>query len=261
MTTEEIIIQIFCQVDDQLKGIKKVPQAKLYPSEVVTIGILFALKGGHFRAFYRWLKRDFDALFGSLPDRTTLGRNLTRHQALCDELLETPSILNVVDSYPIELLFPIRAGRTKHQIGKKGRDKGRWSIGMKLCWVLNTYGQVVGWSNNTMNRFDTTFHDLIRSFDQEAVILADLGFRAKKDTPTNLKVCCKGTWNERMAVETTFSLLTVVCNAKKMFHRRLPQLEARFAYTAAMFNTLLTLSRAFDPQPDPFKVSIAQFSL
>lgn len=33
----------------------------------VTIGILFALKGGHFCAFYRWLKRDFAALFAGLP--------------------------------------------------------------------------------------------------------------------------------------------------------------------------------------------------
>ena len=61
MTTEDIIIHIFCRVDDQMGDVEKVPQADLYPSEVVTIGILFALKGGHFRAFCRWLKRDYDA--------------------------------------------------------------------------------------------------------------------------------------------------------------------------------------------------------
>jgi hypothetical protein len=61
MTTEEMIIRIFCAVDDQLGQGKKVPQAKLYPSEIITPGILFALKGGHFRAFYQWLKRDYDA--------------------------------------------------------------------------------------------------------------------------------------------------------------------------------------------------------
>ena len=58
MTTELIIIAIFCLVDDHLPMIPKHPQAKLYPSELVTIGILCALKGSHFRAFYRWLKRD-----------------------------------------------------------------------------------------------------------------------------------------------------------------------------------------------------------
>lgn len=51
MTTELIIILIFCYVDDQMRDIRKHPQAKLYPSELVTIGILFALKGSHFSAF------------------------------------------------------------------------------------------------------------------------------------------------------------------------------------------------------------------
>ena len=43
----------FCAVDDGLGKLPKERNARLYPSEVVTIGILFALKGGHFRAFYR----------------------------------------------------------------------------------------------------------------------------------------------------------------------------------------------------------------
>ena len=54
MTTEDIIVHIFCHVDNALLKIAKHGNAKLYPSEVVTIGILFALKGGHFHAFYRW---------------------------------------------------------------------------------------------------------------------------------------------------------------------------------------------------------------
>lgn len=67
MTTEDIIVRIFCQVDEQLPPLSRHPQAKLYPSELVTIGVLYALKGGHFRAFYRWLKRDYDGLFAGLP--------------------------------------------------------------------------------------------------------------------------------------------------------------------------------------------------
>src|SRR5437773_30446 len=72
MTTEEIIILIFCAVDNGLGKLAKERNAKLYPSEGVTIGILFALKGGRFRAFYRWLKRDYDGLFAGLPERTAL---------------------------------------------------------------------------------------------------------------------------------------------------------------------------------------------
>ena len=96
MTTEDIIYHIFCEVDDQMKGhseVVKHPQAKLYPSEVVTIGVLFALKGGHFRAFYRWLKRDYDALFAGLPERTALQRQLRQHQYRADQLLAEPSLL------------------------------------------------------------------------------------------------------------------------------------------------------------------------
>src|SRR6266496_5673236 len=76
MTTEDIILQIFYLVATSLPAIPRHSQAKLYPSELVTIGILFALKGGYFRAFYRWLKRDDGTWFGggwrSSEYRTTL---------------------------------------------------------------------------------------------------------------------------------------------------------------------------------------------
>ena len=82
MTTGDIILHIFCKVDDDLPDIGKHPQSILYPSELVTIGILFALKGGSFRAFYRWLKRDYGDWFGKgkLPERTRLQRLLKTHQ-------------------------------------------------------------------------------------------------------------------------------------------------------------------------------------
>jgi hypothetical protein len=69
VSTEDIILHIFYHVDNAMLEVEKPPLSKLYPSEVVTIGRLFALKGGHFRAFYRWLTRDYDALFGGLPER------------------------------------------------------------------------------------------------------------------------------------------------------------------------------------------------
>src|SRR3990172_4329964 len=113
MTTDDIILHIFYLVATSLPAIPRHSQAKLYPSELVTIGILFALKGGHFRAFYRWLKRDYDALFGGLPERTRLLRLLKTHQAWCDWVLAGPTFFTVVDSFPIELLFPIREGRSE----------------------------------------------------------------------------------------------------------------------------------------------------
>jgi hypothetical protein len=189
VTTEDIIIPIFCKVDDGMPRIAKHSQAILYPSELVTIGLLFALKGGYFRAFYHWLKRDYETLFAGLPERSGLQRALKGHQDWISSLLAEPSLFTVIDSYPMELLFPIRAGRSPQQIGKKGRDKGRWSIGVKLCWVLNEYGQVV-WDG--MNVHDQRFHSLVEALSHESIVFADYGFRCAEGIPANLKLCAKG---------------------------------------------------------------------
>lgn len=45
MSTEDFIIELFCRVDDQLKDERKHSQAKLSKSEIVTLALLFALKG------------------------------------------------------------------------------------------------------------------------------------------------------------------------------------------------------------------------
>jgi len=45
MTTEELITALFYEVDEQLRTIPKHPEAHLWPSEVVTPGLLHALKG------------------------------------------------------------------------------------------------------------------------------------------------------------------------------------------------------------------------
>lgn len=261
MTTEEIIIWILCLVEERMPPIKKHPQSKLYPSELITIGILFTLKGGHFRAFYRWLKRDYEALFNGLPDRTRLMRLLKTHHRWYVWFLEDPTFFTVVDSFPIELIFPIREGRSPQQVGKKNKDKGRWSVGIKLFWIINDLGRVVAWKWLPMNVHDQDFNDEIEELNGQTISLSDLGFRCVEGIPDNLKLCEKGTWNERMCVETSFSLLTVVCHMKKLFHRLSTYIEARLAYTTAMSNVLLALFHQLHPEAPPYKLSIAEFSL
>ena len=58
MTTADFISELFYRVDEAMKNIPKHPLASLWPSETVTLGILFALKGVGNRAFSRWLRRD-----------------------------------------------------------------------------------------------------------------------------------------------------------------------------------------------------------
>ena len=70
MTGIDFITQLFSKVDDKLTRQHenhKHAQAKLYPSEVVTIALLFALKGVGNRAFYRWIDANYKALFPHLP--------------------------------------------------------------------------------------------------------------------------------------------------------------------------------------------------
>lgn len=59
MTTEDFITDLFCRIDDAMNDHPKHPQAKLFPSEIVTLWMLFALKGVGNRQFFRWLKRDY----------------------------------------------------------------------------------------------------------------------------------------------------------------------------------------------------------
>ena len=63
MTTLDFITALFYEVDEQMRAMPKHPDTRLWPSAVVTLGLLHALKGVGNRALYRWLTRDYRALF------------------------------------------------------------------------------------------------------------------------------------------------------------------------------------------------------
>lgn len=111
-----------------------------------------------------------------------------------------------------------------------------------------------------MNCPDQDFLPLVTLLAEDGRVLSDPGFCCKTGIPINLKVCPKGTGNDRMMIETVFSLLTVVCPGKKIFHRTAAHLEVRLAYTAALFNVVLHLFWQSHPD-DAFKLSIVEFSL
>src|SRR5512143_815457 len=132
MTTIDFITELFCRIDDEMRPVPKHPQAHLWPSEVVALGVLHALKGVGNRAFYRWLTRDYHALFPRLPERTRLFRSLATHRWWPLRFLARPTLLSVIDSYGIELIHPIREGRSPRQVGRKGISNHRWIVGYKL---------------------------------------------------------------------------------------------------------------------------------
>jgi len=261
VTTEDFIIELFCCVDDVLLDIPKHMQAELYPSEVGTRAILFAIKGVGNRACYRWLERDFTSLFPRLPERSRLFRLFVTHREWAARFLAAPTVLGVIDYYGIELIHPIREGRTPRQISKKGLSNHRWIVGGKLCLLLNKLGLVVGWECATANVHDTQFHSLVKQFEEQMMVLADEGFHAKTGDLANLKICERGTWNVRMVVETVLSMLTLVSHFKRVMHRVWRYFELRLGWTMAAFN-LLAQWHVLEPEEHGVVLlSIAEFSL
>ncbi len=165
MTTWDFIIALFYHVDEQMHAMPKHPEAHLWPSEVGALGLLHALKGVGNRAFYRWLTRDYRALFPHVPERTRLFRLFTTHQDWTQAFLAVPTVLGVIDTYGIELIHPMREGRSPQQIGRKVLSNHRWIVGCKLCLLLNQWGLVVGWACATAHVADNTFQWLIQQFD------------------------------------------------------------------------------------------------
>jgi hypothetical protein len=93
------------------------------------------------------------------------------------------------------------------------------------------------------------FHPLIEVFKERMIVLGVTSFHAKAGDPVNLKLCRRGTWNERMVIETVFSMLTVISHLKKVMHR------------VAAFN-LLVQWHSLTPDENRFvPLSMIEFSL
>jgi hypothetical protein len=130
-----------------------------------------------------------------------------------------------------------------------------------LCLLLNKWGFVVGWDCDTANVSDITFHPLIAEMEGRMVVFSDLGFHAKDGDPSNLKLCQKGHWNDRMVIETVLSMLTVVCQFKHMRHRIWPAVKAHLAFGMGLFNLLTQWDGTAVDERGFFQLSIAEFSL
>lgn len=91
--------------------------------------------------------------------------------------------------------------------------------------------------------------------------LADTGFHAAEGDPPNLKICRRRYWNNRMLVETIYSMLTVVHRTKKMRHQMAAYFQSHLAMAVVAFNLLI----AWDGLPHDgngfVPLSIAEFNL
>ncbi|WP_298981318.1 hypothetical protein [Caldilinea sp.] len=98
----------------------------MHPSEIVTLAILFALKGVGDRAFSRWLVRDWRPLFPKLPERTRLFRLFKTH----------PLIRSLAE----EMFILVDHGffsQTKNPANMKVCKRGSWNVRMMAETVLS----------------------------------------------------------------------------------------------------------------------------
>ena len=101
----------------------------------------------------------------------------------------------------------------------------------------------------------------MQQVDGRMIVLSDTGFHAAEGDRSNLKLCQRGAWEERMLVETVLSMLTLVRHLKKAMHRVWAYFQARLAFTMAAFNVLVQW-HGFQPHASGFvPLSIAEFSL
>ena len=219
MTPVDFITALFYESDEQLRAIPKHPEAHLWPSEVGTWGLLHALKGGGNRAFYRWLTRDYRALFPRLPERTRLLRLFRPPQDWTQAFLAAPTVLGVLAPYGIEWSHPRREGRRPQQMGRQGLSNHRWMVGGTRCLGLNQWGLVGAWACETAQVAENTFPWLMRQCAGRMLILSDTGFHAAAGAPATLKLCPRGAWQDRMLVDTVRSRLPLVCHVQRAMPR------------------------------------------
>ncbi|MFN8531942.1 MAG: hypothetical protein U0556_00130 [Dehalococcoidia bacterium] len=164
-------------------------------------------------------------------------------------------MFTIIDTYGIPTLHLWRSRRSPHQLGVKGWCNHHWIVGLKLCWVINDRGEVVAWSWGGASTHDRRFLPLVAQLAGRTVTLADQSF-GNGPVPTNLKVCRRCQWNERILIETALSLVYRVCHLMYLWHRTAAHAEAHLAYVAALFNTLFN----FDG-PATGRLAFAQYSL
>ena len=253
---EDIIIGIYCTICEGLKEAdRRHEQGRLWLSELVLCGVLWALKGGSFLSFYRWLSRR--ELFVSLPERSRLHRLLKEHRAATDVFLAEASFFNVIDTFGVEIIHPARENRSAQSavICGKGKSNHRWIVGRKICVRINDTGRIVAYDDDRANVCDKIFNSL--AADDTSITLADFNFRDKDGIPPTMKICPRGSWNDRITVEDVFSLWTLVCHAKRFFVRSVKAFKTRVSYLVALTNLAFHLNETLGFPPN----TLAHFSL
>lgn len=234
------IILLFCLVDECTGELEQHPNSKLHPSEIVTLALLKRMSGKAYRRFQVWLKTT--GLFSRLPDYTRLCRLFHQYKEVIEvfsrESLQTDWA--VLDSVICETIHPIREGRKTQWVGKN-KSKGRWMVGMKIAILVSPQGHILGWETDTANIHDKHFSWIVE--DVSFQVLTDKGFHAREGDPENLTICNRGEQNQRMVVESVFSLCKRLLGLNNIVTKTRQGFELAVASIFALFNLLLEMNK------------------
>jgi hypothetical protein len=168
-----------------------------------------------------------------------LFRLFRSHQAWTEAFLASPAVLGVIDTYGIEVIHP-HARRPEHSADRPQRPlESSLDHREQSLSATQSVGFVMAWDCATTNVPDKILQSLIWQFDKRMIVLSDTACPAAEDDPTNLKLCRRGEWNDRILVETGLSMLTLVCHFKKVMHRVWEYFQARLAVTMAALHLLV----------------------
>ena len=112
---------------------------------------------------------------------------------------------------------------------------------MKVVAVVSPGGDILEWNLDTSNIHDTHFAWIVEDFNVK--VLSDTGFHSKNGDPENLKICKRGEQNERMVVESVFSLLKRLLGLNQIQAKTRAGFELAVSSIFALFNFLLEMNR------------------
>lgn len=112
---------LFCPIDDRLKYVPKHPGAELYPGDSRDDRLLVYAQRRTIPALLSLAPARVLALVSLLAGSDATAKIVGHASNWADRFLAAPTFFTVTDNYGIELIHPMREGRSEKQIGRKGK--------------------------------------------------------------------------------------------------------------------------------------------
>ena len=213
-TTIEFITALFCQVDDHLSTSPNTPRPTSGPVKS-SLGLLTPSRRGQ-PALLSLADTRLSRPVPRLPERTRLFR-CSRPSGLDAGVLGCSDRAEVIDTVGSSSSIRCGKGAARGRLAARlsnpagcrretlsaaqpvGVDRGVGVCHRQCCGQhLSMADSAGGWANDRPERHR---------------------FHAAGGDPSNLKLCQRGEWQDRMLVETVLSMLTLVCHLKKVMHQ------------------------------------------